>query len=145
MRQAGAPNDELFLITELSQTCDEVSSLIEAFFDVGAERENKRSDASIDVERRQVKIFDDLRLATARLSTIPATTPPEVAMLARIVEDLREKFDYCGLDELSALSRSHERALSRLVLGDGERVGQAGWIGRRIFGMLGWGDQTTQH
>ena len=145
MRHAGAPSGELILISEVSRTCDEVSNLIEAFFDVGAQREDEQTDASIEVEQRQVAIFDDLRLATARLSTMPATTPLEVASLARIVEDLREKFDYCGLDELSALSRSHERALSRLVLGDGERVGQAGWIGRRIFGMLGWGDQTTQH
>ncbi len=145
MRQAGAPSGELLLISEISRTCHEVSNLIEAFFDVGAQREDERNDASIEVERRQVEIFDDLRLATARLSTMPATTPLEVASLARIVEDLREKFDYCGLDELSALSLSHERALSRLVPGDGDRVGQAGWIGRRIFGMLGWGDYTTQH
>ena len=145
MRHVGAPTGELFLVSELTRACDEVSSLIKAFFDVGAQREDQRGDASIEVGRRQLEIFDDLRSAAARLSTMPATTSLEVTSLTRIVEDLREKFAYCGFDELATLSRSHKRALSRLALDDGERVGQAGWIGRRIFGMLGWGDHTTQH
>ncbi len=145
MRQAGASNGELLFISDFSRTCDEVVNLIEAFLDVGVQREDERSDASLEAETRQVKIFDDLRMATTRLSTMSAITPLEVASLARVVANLREKFDYCGLEELTALSLSHERALSRLVLGDGERGGQAGWIGRRIFGMLGWGDHTTQH
>ena len=128
---------ELILPSEVTSGCDRVSSLSATFFNIGARREGLRSDPSIEVGLRQVEVFDDLCAATARLSTLMATTPAEVAGVARVLADLRQQFGYCGFDELDALSRSYERALSRLVLGEGERVGQAGWIGRRIFGRHG--------
>lgn len=127
-------DSQLVLPSEVMSGCDRISTLIATFFNIGARREGLRSDPSTEIGLRQVEVFDDLCAATARLGALSATTPAEVASVARIIADLRHQFGYCGLDELDALSQSHERALSRLALGEGERVGQAGWISRRIFG-----------
>ena len=145
MKQHGVANGDLLLTSDLMSACDNVAALITAFSGLGAQREERGHNASAEIELRQVEVFDELCAATHRLSFLPATTSLEAATVARIIKDLRQEFGYCGLHELEALSQSHERAVARLVVGEGERGVQTGWISRRLAGLLGLSDCTTQH
>ena len=145
MKMQGAVGGELVLSTELTAACANVASLLTTFSDLGASREVMEDELPPELGLHQIKIYNDLRLATAALGEMTAATPGEVASVGSVIRQLRDRFGFCGFDELTDLVQAHERDAARVTSCETDRAGHAGWISRRLYGLLGRSEYTTEH
>ena len=141
----GAAGGELVFANELTAACANIASLLTTFSDLGASREVAEGELSPDIGLRQIAIYNDVRTATAALGGMTAATPVDVASVGAVIRQLRDRFGFCGFDELTVLVQAHERDLARVTSCETDRAGQAGWISRRLSGLLGRGEYTTEH
>lgn len=145
MKLQNTVGGEPALATEMAGACANITSLLDTFSNLGLSRELASGELPPEIAQRQIAIYNDLRMATAALSEMTAATSAEVAGVAGIIRQLRERFEFCGFEELTILVQAHERDLARVSSCGADRAGHTGWISRRLNGLLGRSDYTTQH
>ncbi len=145
MRSQGSVGGELVLATEVTAACANITSLLATFSDLGASREVIEDELPPELGLRQITIYNDLLSATAALGEMTAATPAEVASVRSVISQLRDRFGFCGFDELTDLVQAHERDTARVTSCETDRTVHAGWISRRLYGLLGRSEYTTEH
>lgn len=145
MKLQSALRGELVFASKLAGACANIASLVASFSDLGESREVTESELSPEIGLRQIAIYNDLRVATAALGDMTAANLVEVATVGGVISQLRDRFGFCGLDELTILVQAHERDLARLTSSETDRAGHTRWISRRLSGLLARGDYTTEH
>ena len=131
--------------TEMAGACANIKSLLATFSDLGLSRELTNVELSPEIAQRQIAVYNDLRMATAALSEMTAATSVEVAGVSGVIKQLRERFEFCGFEELTILVQAHERDLARVTFCETDRAGHTGWISRCLSGLLGRSEYTTEH
>lgn len=131
--------------TEMAGACAKITSLLATFSALGLSRELTNDELPLEIAQHQIAIYNDLRMATAALSEMTAATSVEVAGVGGVIRQLRERFEFCGFEELTILVQAHERDLARVTSCETDRAGHTGWISRRLNGLLCRSEYTTEH
>lgn len=145
MKLQSAAGGELVFASELAGACANIARLVKSFSDLGVSREVTETELSPEIDLCQIAIYNDLRVATAALGKMTAATSVDVASVGGVIRQLRDRFGFCGFDELTILVQAHERDLARVTSSETDRAGHTGWISRRLSGLLGRGEYPTEH